>query len=114
MEQTRPKPVPSDTGHHVPLQVLYRGRWRFAVGRELASGPTRLSQLRRKIPDCSKKMLIGTLHGREKVGWIQRQEDATTLERVGYTLIEEWASRIKKTIIIVEQNGEPGRGANLG
>ncbi len=82
MAQTRPKSVPSDTGHHVALLVLYRGKWRFAVGRELASGPARLSQLRRKIPDCSKKMLIDTLHGLEKVGWIQRQEDATKLKRV--------------------------------
>ena len=106
MEQTRPKPTParSDVGHHVPLQVLFHGRWCFAVLRELVSGPARLSQLRRNIPDCSKKMLIDTLHGLEQIGWIQRQEYATRVKRVEYALKEEWAKRILESIAIVEEN----------
>ncbi len=104
MEQTKPNRAPSDMGHHVPLKMLFHGKWRFAVVRELVSGPARLSHLRRKIPDCSKKVLIDTLHGLEQIGWVQRQEYATRLRRVEYTLQDEWAKRIIESIAIVEES----------
>ncbi len=104
MEQSRPNQPPSDMGHRVPLQMLFRGKWRFAVVKELVSGPARLSQLRRKIPGCSKKVLIDTLHGLEQIGWVQRQEYATRLRRVEYTLQDEWAKRIIESVAIVEES----------
>ena len=50
----------SDTGL---LRIIFQGKWRLRVLQEIVEKPVRLSQLKRAMPACSKKVLIDTLHG---------------------------------------------------
>jgi DNA-binding HxlR family transcriptional regulator len=50
------------------LREIFQNKWRLHVLRLLSQSPHRLSQLRRAIPDASKKMIIDTLHGLEGIG----------------------------------------------
>ena len=70
-----------DQLHDIPKQdcpsdadlrrVVLQGKWRLRVLQEIAKGPVRLSHLRRVVPQCSKKVLIDTLHGLEELSWIE-------------------------------------------
>ena len=41
----------------LPLHPLIRGKWRLPILMCLADGPLRLSELRKALPDASKKVL---------------------------------------------------------
>jgi len=64
------------------LRIVFQGKWRLRVLQEIVKGPVRLSQLRRAIPGCSKKVLIDALHGLEELGWVERREFPSKLKRV--------------------------------
>ena len=80
------------------LQALFRGKWRFRVVRELQMRPARLSELRRSIPDCSKKVLIDTLHDLEEMGWVVRLEYPSSRRWVEYSIAEEWVETLLKVV----------------
>ena len=69
-------------GHTSPrnadlLRLIFQGRWRLKVLKELSRAHARLSELRRRVPDCTKKVLIDTLHGLEKLSFIEWREFET-------------------------------------
>ena len=80
------------------LRILFRGKWRLKVIHALLTGALRLSQLRRAIPDCSKKVLIDTLHDLEAVGWIVRNEYPTKVKRVEYSPSEQWEAKLRQIV----------------
>ena len=61
-------------------------------------GPARLSQLRRSIPDCSKKVLIDTLHDLEAMGWVVRREYPSSRRWVEYSIAEGWVETLLKLV----------------
>ena len=82
------------------LRIVFQGKWRLRVLQEIVKGPVRLSQLRRAVPGCTKKVLIDTLHGLEEVGWIIRQEYPTRLKRVEYSLTPKCEEDVRRAIAI--------------
>ncbi len=67
---------------------------------EIVKGPVRLSQLKRAVPECTKKVLIDTLHGLEELGWIARREYATKLRKVEYSLTAKREADVRRAISI--------------
>ena len=80
------------------LRTLFQGKWRLQVLQELMKGPARLSQLRRVLPACSKKVLIDTLHGLAEIGWIVRTEYPARVRRVEYSLAARWAGELREVV----------------
>jgi DNA-binding HxlR family transcriptional regulator len=78
------------------LRLILQGKWRLAVIRELIAEPIRLSELRRRIPSCSKKVLIETLHFFEGLGWIERIEFDERVRHVEYSLKPEHAEAFRR------------------
>jgi len=100
MEQLHDSPhqnCPTDTDL---LRFVFQGKWRLRVLQEIVKGPVRLSQLRRAVPQCSKKVLIDVLHGLEEVGWIERKEYPSRLKRVEYSLTPKCEQHVRRTITI--------------
>lgn len=92
---------PSDTDL---LRIVFQGKWRLRVLREIVKGPIRLSQLRRAVPECSKKVLIDTLHGLEVLGWIERQEFPTKLRKVEYSLTPKCEQEVRRAIAVASSD----------
>ncbi len=80
------------------LRLLFQGKWRLPVLRELLGAPRRLSQLRRAIPHATKKMLIDTLHALEALRWIIRREYNSRIKRVEYSVAEGIAEQLRRLI----------------
>lgn len=80
------------------LRLMFQGKWRLVIVRRIALGPTRLSDLRRSIPECTKKMLIDNLHALERLGWIVRTELPSKVRRVEYRLAEDSAVSILRIL----------------
>ena len=76
------------------LRLLFGRKWRYAVLQELLLRPGRLSELRRTIPACSKKMLVDTLHDLESVGLVARVDLSGKLRKVEYRITSAYAERI--------------------
>lgn len=85
------------------LRILFHGKWRLSVLREVVRGPVRLSQLRRTMPECSKKVLIDTLRGLEQLGWIKRQDYPSKLKRVEYSLAGKCEQEIRRAVSIASR-----------
>ena len=82
------------------LRIVFQGKWRLRVLQEIVRGPIRLSQLRRAVPECTKKVLIDTLHGLEELGWIARKEYPTKLKRVEYSLTPKCKEDVRRAVAI--------------
>jgi DNA-binding HxlR family transcriptional regulator len=80
------------------LRLLFQGKWRLPVLRELLGGPHRLSQLRRAIPQATKKMLIDTLHALEALRWIGRREYDGKIKKVEYSIAEGMGEQLRRLI----------------
>ena len=80
------------------LRSAFQGKWRLLVLREILTGPMRLSELHRRIPDCSKKVLIDTLHGLEDMAWVERQEYNTKVRKVEYQLNATCAEQVARVV----------------
>ena len=76
------------------LRILFRGKWRLRVVRLVLERSRRLSELRRLIPDCSKKVLIDTLRDLEDLGLLKREDLSASLRRVEYQIEAAFAERI--------------------
>ena len=81
------------------LKAIFHGKWTFRVLRELVRGPIRLGELKRAIPECSKKVLIDTLHGLGTTRLIQRVEYPTTVEKVEYQLTPHYAEEVRRLVL---------------
>lgn len=65
---------------------LLRGKWKLEILLLLMKGPVRLGQLRRLIPQATKKMLIQRLREMEREGIIVRTEFNGKVKHVEYTV----------------------------
>lgn len=90
-------PGPNDTEL---LRIVFQGKWRLKVLQEIIKRPIRLSQLRRAVPGCSKKVLIDALHRLEELGWIERRQYATKLKKVEYSLATRWEQDLRRIVAI--------------
>jgi DNA-binding HxlR family transcriptional regulator len=81
---------------HMPIQcskvapVLQRigDKWTVLVVILLGDGSLRFSELRRKIPNISQRMLTFTLRGLERDGMVKRTVTPTVPPRVDYELTD--------------------------
>jgi DNA-binding HxlR family transcriptional regulator len=64
------------------------GRWKVFILYYLFTGPKRLSELRRSIPDASQKVLVQHLREMEEHGILRREVFAEVPPRVVYTATE--------------------------
>lgn len=112
MDQLQEHPemdCPSDTDL---LRIVFQGKWRLKVLQELVKGPIRLSELRRAVPDCSKKVLIDTLHGLEELRWIERREYPTKIKRVEYSLTAKCEQEVRRAIATASSESSESRQAD--
>lgn len=65
---------------------LLAGKWSLLLIHALISGPKRTAELRREVDGISEKMLIQTLRGLERHGFVARQAFAEVPPRVEYRL----------------------------
>ena len=65
---------------------LIRGKWTIPILANMLDGPVRLGQLRRRIPNASKKMLVQQLHDLEKERIIVRTDFSGKIKHVEYTI----------------------------
>ena len=94
------------------LRLLFGRKWRYAVLQELLLRPGRLSELRRTIPACSKKMLVDTLHDLESVGLVARVDLSGKLRKVEYPALRVKAHRHCPSGMFAEdEDGGFGAGA---
>jgi DNA-binding HxlR family transcriptional regulator len=76
----------------------------------LADGPLRLSELRKALPDASKKVLVDNLHGLERLGVIERVDLSTRVRRVEYALSEMSRDKVLRLLSAfqgLQIGGEP-------
>ncbi len=66
--------------------ALIQGKWKIVILSRLRHGPLRLSQLRRKIPGASKKMLTQHLREMEEDGLVVRSDLSGRRRHVEYSL----------------------------
>jgi DNA-binding HxlR family transcriptional regulator len=80
-------PCPTEEDQSVQFAItLIQGKWKIAILSTLQRGPARLSQLRRKFPEASKKMLTQHLREMERDGLIVRADLSGRLRHVEYSL----------------------------
>jgi DNA-binding HxlR family transcriptional regulator len=109
MDQFHPSPGQRHPSDADLLRIVFQGKWRLRVLREIVKGPVRLSQLRRAVPESSKKVLIDTLHGLEGLGGIERQEFPTKLRRVEYSLTESCEHDVRRAVAIASSEADGQR-----
>jgi len=85
------------------FRILFKGKWRLPILREIARRPQRLSELRRTIPLATKKMLVDTLYSLERLSWIQRTEHGGSGRRVEYRLSDELSAKIISVLGVIPQ-----------
>jgi DNA-binding HxlR family transcriptional regulator len=95
-----------DESVHLAI-ALIQGKWKIGILSGLQGGSMRLSQLRRKFPEASKKVLTQHLREMERDGLIIRTDLSGRLRHVEYSLsdpggfavselfdaLTEWSSR---------------------
>jgi DNA-binding HxlR family transcriptional regulator len=69
------------------LRVI-SGRWKPLILRELKGGTLRYSQLQRRIPEASQKVLTAQLRELEREGIIERHLYAESILRTEYSLTD--------------------------
>lgn len=70
----------------ISWEVLLQGKWRIHILCAVRSGPVRLGQLARVIPNASKKMLTQNLRSLEGAGVVIRRDLSDLLLHVEYDL----------------------------
>jgi DNA-binding HxlR family transcriptional regulator len=66
--------------------ALIQGKWKIPILLRLEQGPARLGQLRRLLPQASKKVLTQHLRGMETNGLIVRTDLSDSVPHVEYAL----------------------------
>jgi DNA-binding HxlR family transcriptional regulator len=98
MRKMKPRPGEGEKRKEasaVALQELFRGKWRIQVLECLCASPRRLSELQRILPECTKKMLLDTLHSLLRLGWITRLDRSGKLKWVEYAIEPSQAAKIR-------------------
>jgi DNA-binding HxlR family transcriptional regulator len=65
---------------------VFGGKWRVGIVHHLADGPLRFSELRRRLPGITQKMLTQQLRHLQRSGIIDRRQFAEIPVRVEYSL----------------------------
>ena len=84
--ETRPPSQPIENDPVQFAMALIQGKWKIVILSQLQHGPLRLSQLRRMIPDASKKMLTQHLREMEEDGLVVRSDLRAKMRHVEYSL----------------------------
>lgn len=90
------------------LEILFRGKWRLTVVRLILGGLIRLSEMKRALPDCSKKVLIDTLRDLERAGFVVRVDLSGKTRRVEYRFDPVYADRLTT---LLQKLREPNTGS---
>ena len=98
MARTEPDFVPDCSEDAEVMRQIFQAKWRLRILQELVDGPARLSELRRKIPESSKKMLVDTLHGLESMAWIERRDVSTRVKKIEYRLSQQCAEKLRRVV----------------
>jgi DNA-binding HxlR family transcriptional regulator len=81
------QPIPAAEESAIQFAIaLIQGKWKIAILRRLQHGPVRLGELRRLLPQASKKVLTQHLRRMEKDGLIIRIDIGGKVPRVEYSL----------------------------
>jgi DNA-binding HxlR family transcriptional regulator len=81
--------VPPNYCQDVALAIdLLQGKWTLKILCATRSGPVRLGQLGRLIPDASKKVLTENLRKLEALGLIARRDMGGQVRHVEYDLVQ--------------------------
>ena len=86
------------------MQVL-KGKWAIQILYALLAGPVRLSQLRRLIPQASKKALTANLRYLEELRLISRRDLSRSTLHVEYEIAE--TARAPLAILVDQLAGFP-------
>jgi DNA-binding HxlR family transcriptional regulator len=119
-----------DESVHLAI-ALIQGKWKIGILSGLQRGSMRLSQLRRKFPEASKKVLTQHLREMERDGLIIRTDLSGRLRHVEYSLsdsggfavsqlintLTEWSSRyalsLTKPEVTRSVSGSPRAASHL-
>lgn len=88
-----------------PAFAVVGGKWKTAVLWELAGGPLRFGELKRRVKGVSEKMLIQQLRELERHQLITRTVFQEVPPRVDYALTE-WGVRLNEALAPVADWGE--------
>lgn len=90
MSPAKPRPVlPPETVEHCPVDTalaVIRGRWKGTILWMLSDRPMRTSELRRRIPNISERMLIRHLQELVADGVLDRHDAGTVPPHVTYSV----------------------------
>ncbi|MGH8437383.1 MAG: winged helix-turn-helix transcriptional regulator [Pseudomonas sp.] len=85
----------TDKVYHTPVEVTLEvigGKWKALLAYHLMSGPLRFSELKRRVPEITEKMLTQQLRELERAGVISRTIFAEVPPRVEYRVTEHGAT----------------------
>jgi DNA-binding HxlR family transcriptional regulator len=82
---------------------LLRGKWKIEILQLLMNGPVRLGQVRRRIPQATKKMLVQRLHEMEKQGIITRADLSGKIKHVKYTVSTPLGDAVLQLLAILRK-----------
>jgi DNA-binding HxlR family transcriptional regulator len=109
-------------------EVLLQGRWRIQILCAMRSGPVRLGQLARLIPNASRKMLIQNLRRLEADGVVIRRDLSDLVLHVEYDLetrlrdficplldeLSKWGGFYLQQSVEGHHSTEDGNGESVG
>ena len=84
---------------------LIHGKWKTGILSELQQGPARLSQLRKKLPTASRKMLTQHLRELERDGLVVRTDLSGKLRHVEYSISDPRGIAMLQMIQMLEAWG---------
>ena len=84
---------------------LIQGKWKTRILSQLQHGPVRLSELRRMLPEASKKVLAQHLREMEKDGLVVRKDLSGRLRHVQYSLSDSMGFAVLDLITTLAEWG---------
>ena len=82
-------PRPNHSAENCPAEEameVFGGKWRVGIVHHLSGGPLRFSELRRRLPGITQKMLTQQLRHLQRFGVVDRRQFAEIPPRVEYSL----------------------------